>query len=128
MWRSAYILNDFRISNLRQTIYAITLDAFSASEGLNADGLLIWVRSLSVDISLKILGKSLGGTVLVKLRNGKLIRGLLQGYDQHMNLVLDGAEEIQNNGAALKLGVIIVRGDNIVMVSPAVLKKEEQTG
>jgi len=66
--------------------------------------------------------------VLVKLRNGKLIRGLLQGYDQHMNLVLDGAEEIQNNGATLKLGVIIVRGDNIVMVSPAVLKKEEQTG
>jgi len=86
------------------------------------------VRSLSVDISLKILGKSLGGTVLVKLRNGKLIRGLLQGYDQHMNLVLDGAEELQNNGATLKLGVIIVRGDNIVMVSPAVLKKEEQTG
>ena len=81
---------------------------------------------MSIDISLKILSKSLGGTVLVKLRNGKLIRGQLQGYDQHMNLVLESAEELLSNGQSNRLGVIIVRGDNVVMVSPSVVKKEEQ--
>ncbi|MCS7142674.1 MAG: LSm family protein [Aigarchaeota archaeon] len=81
--------------------------------------------SSTVDISLKLLSRSLGGSVLVKLRNGKLIRGLLQGYDQHMNLVLEGAEEIAPNAQVTKLGVIIVRGDNVVMLSPSVIRTEE---
>lgn len=80
---------------------------------------------MAVDISLKILAKSLGGTVLVKLRNGKLLRGQLQGYDQHMNLVLEGAEEVLQDGQSNKLGVIIIRGDNVVMISPSTVRKEE---
>jgi small nuclear ribonucleoprotein len=80
---------------------------------------------LSSDISLKILEKTLGGTVLVKLRNGKAIRGQLLGYDQHMNLVLEAAEEVRSEGELVKLGLIVVRGDNIVMISPSTLKMEE---
>jgi small nuclear ribonucleoprotein (snRNP)-like protein len=35
-----------------------------------------------------------------------------------MNLVLDDAEEIFKDDAK-KLGMIVVRGDNIILVSPA---------
>jgi len=73
---------------------------------------------LSSDVFLKVLSKSIGNVVLVKLRNGRMLRGQLQGYDQHMNLVLENAEEIQNESTSNKLGTIVIRGDNIIMISP----------
>jgi len=82
---------------------------------------------LSSDISLKILSKSLGNTVLVRLRGGKLLRGILQGYDQHMNLVLEEAEEISNeNSTQKRLGMIVIRGDNVMMISPTIKEGEEK--
>ncbi|MEM2910277.1 MAG: LSm family protein [Nitrososphaerota archaeon] len=74
---------------------------------------------MSGDVSLKVLSKSLGEKVLVKLRNGKLIRGLLQGYDQHLNLVLENAEEVLDQNNSNQIGTIVVRGDNIIMISPS---------
>ncbi|MEM0451763.1 MAG: LSm family protein [Nitrososphaerota archaeon] len=79
---------------------------------------------MSTDISLRILSESLGEKVLVKLRNGKMLRGVLQGYDQHMNLILDQAEEMHDDNTSRQLGVIVVRGDNIIMVSPTVKEKK----
>ncbi|HIQ29130.1 MAG TPA: RNA-binding protein [Candidatus Caldiarchaeum subterraneum] len=73
---------------------------------------------MSSDVFLKVLSKSIGNVVLVKLRNGRMLRGQLQGYDQHMNLVLENAEEIQNENTSNKLGTIVIRGDNIIMISP----------
>jgi small nuclear ribonucleoprotein len=73
---------------------------------------------LSADVSLKILQKSLGSTVLVRLRNGKVLRGLLKGYDQHMNIVLEDTDEIVGENTQNRLGTIVVRGDSIVMISP----------
>jgi len=70
---------------------------------------------------LKILSESLGNTVLVRLRSGRMLRGILQGYDQHMNLVLEQAEELSaDNSIQRRLGVIVVRGDNVIMVSPTI--------
>jgi len=81
---------------------------------------------LSSDISLRILSQSLGNTVLVRLRSGKMLRGILQGYDQHMNLVLEQAEEITEGNTQQKpLGVIVIRGDNIIMVSPTVKTQQK---
>jgi small nuclear ribonucleoprotein len=73
---------------------------------------------LSADVSLKILQKSLGSTVLVRLRNGKVLRGLLKGYDQHMNIVLEDTDELVDENTQNRLGTIVVRGDSIVMISP----------
>ncbi|MEM3107554.1 MAG: LSm family protein, partial [Candidatus Nitrosotenuis sp.] len=56
--------------------------------------------------------------VLIKLKGGKTIRGNLRGFDQHMNLLLDGSEEIPSEGEAKSIGTIVVRGDNVVMISP----------
>lgn len=80
---------------------------------------------MSSDISLKVLSESLGGKVLVRLRNGKMLRGILQGYDQHMNLILEQAEELDDeNTSSKQLGTIVVRGDNIIMVSPTVKERK----
>lgn len=73
---------------------------------------------LSVDMAVKVLDESLGRVVLIKMKGGKVIRGTLQGFDQHMNLLLEEAEEILDEGKSNKLGTIVVRGDNVVIISP----------
>jgi len=72
----------------------------------------------SSEMAIKVLETSVGKTVLIKLKGGKVIRGSLQGFDQHMNLSLEGAEEITPDGKSTGLGTLIVRGDNIIMISP----------
>jgi small nuclear ribonucleoprotein len=57
--------------------------------------------------------------VIISLKGGREIRGVLQGYDVHMNLVLDKAEE-EMDGAVQKLGTLIVRGDNVIYITPSV--------
>ncbi|HOI58819.1 MAG: RNA-binding protein [Methanoculleus sp.] len=57
--------------------------------------------------------------VIISLKGGREIRGILQGYDVHMNLVLDKAEE-EVDGTAQKLGTLIVRGDNVIYITPSV--------
>ena len=73
------------------------------------------------EMTKRILSEALGNMVLVKLKGGRHIRGILKSYDQHLNLVLDQAEEIKEDGNTRKLGTIIIRGDNVVLVSPASL-------
>jgi small nuclear ribonucleoprotein len=57
--------------------------------------------------------------VIVSLRGNREIRGILQGYDVHINLVLDRAEEMVE-GVVQKRGTLIVRGDNVIYISPLV--------
>ena len=73
---------------------------------------------LSVDMAVKVLDESLGRVVLIKMKGGKVIRGTLQGFDQHMNLLLEESEEILDEGKSNNLGTIVVRGDNVVIISP----------
>jgi len=69
-------------------------------------------------MAVQILEESLGKTVLIRLRGGKSIRGQLRGFDQHLNLVLEKAEDVTDTNNVEKLGLIILRGDNVVMISP----------
>ncbi|ACP35487.1 Like-Sm ribonucleoprotein core [Sulfolobus islandicus Y.G.57.14] len=66
----------------------------------------------------KVLAESLNNLVLVKLKGNKEVRGTLRSYDQHMNLVLSDSEEIQSDGSGKKLGTIVIRGDNVILISP----------
>ena len=66
----------------------------------------------------KILEESLGKMVLVRLKGGRSYRGKLQGFDQHMNLVLEETEDISDTNNTTRIGTIIVRGDNVVILSP----------
>ena len=69
-------------------------------------------------MAVKVLDESINKTVLIKLKGNKTIRGNLLGFDQHMNLLLDQAEEILSDGDSNSLGYLVVRGDNVVMISP----------
>ena len=73
---------------------------------------------MSVDMAVKVLDESINKIVLIKLKGNKTIRGNLLGFDQHMNLLLDQAEEILSDGDSNSLGYLVVRGDNVVMISP----------
>ncbi len=64
-----------------------------------------------------LLNDSIGNQVLVNLRTGKEINGKLEAFDQHMNLVLSDATELQDGERKQKIGKVIVRGDNIFYVS-----------
>jgi len=70
------------------------------------------------EMATKILEESLGRVVLVRLKGGKSLRGRLKGFDQHLNLVLEETEDMTDKANLRKLGVIIVRGDNVVIISP----------
>ena len=69
-------------------------------------------------MAVKVLDESINKIVLIKLKGNKTIRGNLLGFDQHMLLLLDQSEEIPSEGDAKSLGSIVVRGDNVVMISP----------
>lgn len=66
-----------------------------------------------------LLSKSLGKGVMIRLKGGKSIRGRMTSFDAHMNIVLEDAEEIEDGGEVkAKVGTILLRGGNIVYVSP----------
>lgn len=88
----------------------------------------------------RTLDSNLDKKVILKCKGGKEIRGKLRGCDQHMNILLDGAEEIIYEGEVeegveeeeeeeeeklekakkiekiRKLGTIILRGDNVIVI------------
>jgi small nuclear ribonucleoprotein len=70
------------------------------------------------EMTTQILEESLGKTVLVRLRGGKSLRGKLKGFDQHLNLVLEETEDTTDADNVKRLGVLIVRGDNVILISP----------
>jgi small nuclear ribonucleoprotein len=70
------------------------------------------------EIANKIFEESLNKVVLVQLKGGRTVRGKLYSYDQHMNLVMEDTEDITEADKAKKLGTLIVRGDNVVLISP----------
>jgi small nuclear ribonucleoprotein len=67
---------------------------------------------------LNMLNKNLNNKVLVELKANREYRGILEGYDPHMNLVLKNAEELVNKELRRKLDLAIVRGDNVIYISP----------
>lgn len=52
----------------------------------------------------------------LELKDGRTLAGRLLGLDEHLNLVLDEAEE-SSTDRERRLGRIIVRGSNIVYLS-----------
>ncbi|MFC3958735.1 LSM domain-containing protein [Halovivax cerinus] len=76
---------------------------------------------------LDVLEASLGDRVHVHLKTGEEYVGELSGYDQHMNLVLQGARDASSAGSARDdpegdggsaQDTTIIRGDNVVSINP----------
>jgi small nuclear ribonucleoprotein len=66
-----------------------------------------------------ILDSSLNKVVMIKLKGGTEIRGIMTAYDVHMNIVLENAEQLENGEVKRKLGRMLIRGDSIVFLTPS---------
>ncbi len=69
---------------------------------------------------LDVLQQCLNKPVLVELKGGHTVRGILDAYDQHLNLVLSSAEETARGETAStpRPGITLVRGDSVIFISP----------
>ena len=67
---------------------------------------------------LDILKQAIGKNVIVVLKGKREYRGVLDGYVPHMNLVLKNAEELVSGESVGRTATIIVRGDNVIYISP----------
>lgn len=70
---------------------------------------------------LELLDRSLNKAILIRLKGQRELRGVLKSFDVHMNLYIEMAEELTaKEGRPSNLGSILVRGDNVVFISPPV--------
>ncbi|MFW9867387.1 MAG: LSM domain-containing protein [Candidatus Thorarchaeota archaeon] len=68
------------------------------------------------------LHDSINQTILIKVKRNRLFRGILRGFDEHLNLFLEGTSQIfeyQDEDGNIReehedLGSIVVRGDNVI--------------
>mmetsp|Transcript_13000 Transcript_13000/g.15618 ORF Transcript_13000/g.15618 Transcript_13000/m.15618 type:complete len:90 (-) Transcript_13000:8-277(-) len=80
---------------------------------------------------LDLIRLSIDERVYVKCRNDRELRGKLHAYDQHLNMILGDVEETVTSNeidpeteeeivkkATRKVGMLFVRGDIVVLVSP----------
>jgi len=67
---------------------------------------------------LDALNRARNKRVIIELKNGKQFIGILKAFDIHINVVLEDAEERENGETKRKLGVVFLRGDTIIIISP----------
>ena len=73
------------------------------------------------------LKDSIEKIILIKVKRNRLFRGKLGGFDEHLNLYLEGTSQIfeyQDEEGNIReehenLGSIVVRGDNVIFVNLA---------
>ncbi|MFP3208085.1 MAG: U6 snRNA-associated Sm-like protein LSm6 [Caldivirga sp.] len=68
---------------------------------------------------LRALGMMVDKNVVVKLKAGRVLGGVLRFIDQCMNIVLDEAEELDSrtNQVTVKYGRVLIRGNQVLYVS-----------
>ena len=66
---------------------------------------------------LALLEKSMNKNISLLLKDSRVLEGKLTGYDEYMNMVLEDTEE-RTAEQTRRLGVVILRGNNVVSISP----------
>jgi len=66
---------------------------------------------------LALLEKSINKRISLMLKDNRILEGKLTGYDEYMNMVIEETEE-RTADASRRLGVVILRGNNVVSISP----------
>jgi len=87
----------------------------------------------TVEEPLDLIRLSLDERIMVKCRGGRELRGVLHSYDQHLNLVLGGVEEVitvvahnADSGEEIvhtskrSVELLFVRGDAVILISPPI--------
>jgi len=64
------------------------------------------------------LKKFMDKKVSIKLNANRRVTGILRGYDQFMNLVLEETIEEVSQSERNKIGMVVIRGNSIVILEP----------
>lgn len=67
---------------------------------------------------LEVLRRSIAKPIMVDVKGNRGYSGILDGYDVYMNLVIKNASETINGQNSGIFDTILVRGDNVIFVSP----------
>ncbi|XP_045456691.1 probable small nuclear ribonucleoprotein G [Melitaea cinxia] len=62
------------------------------------------------------LKKYMDKRLTVKLNAGRVVLGVLRGFDPFMNLVMDEAVEECKDGQNIAIGMVVIRGNSIIML------------
>lgn len=73
------------------------------------------MKQMSIDIPT-LLKHSKNKIILLRLRDNTTLKGILQDFDVYQNLILDDVENISDT-KVVKLGRILLRGNNIISIS-----------
>ena len=52
----------------------------------------------------------------LKINGGRAVEGVLRGFDPFMNLVIDESVEYKKDGSKNQIGMVVVRGNSVVML------------
>ncbi|XP_018014306.1 small nuclear ribonucleoprotein G [Hyalella azteca] len=62
------------------------------------------------------LKKYMDKQVKAKLNGGRIVEGVLRGFDPFLNLVVENCVEIKKTGEKVQIGSVVMRGSSIVML------------
>ena len=62
----------------------------------------------------------------MQLNGNRKVLGVLRGYDVFLNIVLDDAVEEKPGGERQRLGMVVIRGNSVVMLEVSRLKSYER--
>nr|GLL35089.1 sm-like protein LSM1B [Ipomoea trifida]GMD30395.1 sm-like protein LSM1B [Ipomoea batatas] len=86
-----------------------------------------WATAEDIHLSTS-LANYLDKKILVLLRDGRKLLGILRSFDQFANAVLEGACErliVGDLYCDIPLGLYIIRGENVVLIGELDLDKDE---
>lgn len=78
-------------------------------------------KNLSQFLPLELVDKCIGSRLWIIMKSEKEIVGILRGYDEYVNMVLDDVTEYEitpEGKKVTKLESILLNGNNIAMLIP----------
>ena len=66
---------------------------------------------------INILERGMNKKMSLLLKDGRVLEGILKGFDEYMNMVLEDTMETKD-GMVKKMGKVILRGNNVVTIQP----------
>jgi small nuclear ribonucleoprotein len=72
---------------------------------------------MSMALPLNVLEKTMNKKLSLLLKDGRVLEGKLVGFDDYMNMVIEDTEEQKEEGSR-RLGTVVLRGNNIISISP----------
>ncbi|AAT43255.1 LSM domain-containing protein [Picrophilus oshimae] len=76
-------------------------------------------KTAYVSKPMDVLKNSLEKNIMVDVKGNRTYSGTLEGYDIYMNVVLSNVSETINGENKGVFEKMLVRGDNIIFVSPS---------